>query len=234
VTTLRRVAFRWHFGGICGITGHFGANNATAGNRYGIRVSRLLVAFVAFVAFLYSVIINHRRGRGEAVNVCIYRFLAEVMPLMPLCAPQAAETVTAQGLETVALSKSVMPPTPRNATEMPRNATLRESPPPPPSRAGGPVSQRPRKVSGMAKSDGRMGHRWRQIREQVLGTNNVCHLCGVPGADTVDHIIPLSLAPELAHDLSNLRPAHRSCNSRKGAKVGAAAQPRVFPRSRDW
>jgi 5-methylcytosine-specific restriction endonuclease McrA len=96
------------------------------------------------------------------------------------------------------------------------------------------VLQGPRKVSGMAKSDGRMGHRWRQIREQVLSANNVCHLCGVSGADTVDHIIPLSLAPELAHDLTNLRPAHRSCNSRKGAKVGAAAQPRVFPRSRDW
>jgi 5-methylcytosine-specific restriction endonuclease McrA len=84
----------------------------------------------------------------------------------------------------------------------------------------------------MAKSDGRAGHKWRQIRLQVLAANNTCWLCGLPGADSVDHIIPLSLAPELAHELSNLKPAHRKCNSSKGAKVGSQVQR--HPVSRRW
>jgi 5-methylcytosine-specific restriction endonuclease McrA len=89
-----------------------------------------------------------------------------------------------------------------------------------------------RGVLVMAKTDGRAGHKWRQIREQVLATNTVCWLCGLPGADSVDHIIPLSVAPELAHDLNNLRPAHRRCNSKKGAKVGGAGLR--HPVSRGW
>jgi len=84
----------------------------------------------------------------------------------------------------------------------------------------------------MAKVDGRSGHKWRQIRMQVLAANNTCWLCGLPGADTVDHIIPLSLAPELAHEMSNLKPAHKSCNSRKGAKIGGEAHRN--PSSRRW
>jgi len=66
------------------------------------------------------------------------------------------------------------------------------------------------------KSHGRSGYKWRQLREIVLSTSDVCHLCGKNGATTVDHIIPLSIAPELAHDLANLRPAHLRCNSSRG------------------
>lgn len=69
----------------------------------------------------------------------------------------------------------------------------------------------------MFPSHGRKGSAWRRLRAQVLAASNVCHLCGRPGADTVDHVIPRSRRPDLAHDLTNLRPAHRSCNSRKGA-----------------
>lgn len=43
----------------------------------------------------------------------------------------------------------------------------------------------------------------------------VCHLCGRPGADTLDHIVPRSLGG--SDDLDNLAPAHKSCNSRRGA-----------------
>lgn len=43
-----------------------------------------------------------------------------------------------------------------------------------------------------------------------------CWLCGAPGADSVDHVIPIIAGGP--HILANLRPAHRSCNSSKGAK----------------
>jgi len=43
-----------------------------------------------------------------------------------------------------------------------------------------------------------------------------CHLCGSPGADTVDHLIPTSVSPSLRWEISNARPAHRHCNSARG------------------
>lgn len=43
----------------------------------------------------------------------------------------------------------------------------------------------------------------------------VCHLCGRPGATTIDHIIPRALGG--TDDLDNLRPAHHRCNSARGA-----------------
>lgn len=81
-------------------------------------------------------------------------------------------------------------------------------------------------------SHGRTGRPWRRIRNQVLSASDICWLCGQAGADTVDHILPISLYPELAHDMSNLRPAHRSCNSRKGA--GNIERVREPLRSRRW
>lgn len=44
---------------------------------------------------------------------------------------------------------------------------------------------------------------------------DTCHLCGKPGATTIDHIIPVCLGGD--NSLENLRPAHRSCNSSRGA-----------------
>lgn len=43
----------------------------------------------------------------------------------------------------------------------------------------------------------------------------VCHLCGMPGADTIDHLIPRSRGGD--NSLDNLRPAHKRCNSSRGA-----------------
>jgi len=42
-----------------------------------------------------------------------------------------------------------------------------------------------------------------------------CDLCGDLGADTIDHVVPVAWGG--ADHPSNLVPAHRSCNSRKGA-----------------
>lgn len=47
-----------------------------------------------------------------------------------------------------------------------------------------------------------------------LPRGGVCHLCGEPGADTLDHVVPLSRGG--SNGVGNLRPAHRGCNSRKG------------------
>jgi 5-methylcytosine-specific restriction endonuclease McrA len=43
-----------------------------------------------------------------------------------------------------------------------------------------------------------------------------CHLCGGPGADTTDHLVPTSKDPSLRWDIDNARPAHHSCNSGRG------------------
>lgn len=53
---------------------------------------------------------------------------------------------------------------------------------------------------------------------EVYGTK--CHLCGdgiLPKHFSIDHVIPLSLGGN--DDFSNLRPAHRSCNSSKGNRI---------------
>lgn len=42
-----------------------------------------------------------------------------------------------------------------------------------------------------------------------------CHICGLPGSDTLDHLTPLAAGGPNVSD--NWAPAHRSCNSSKGA-----------------
>lgn len=70
---------------------------------------------------------------------------------------------------------------------------------------------------------------WRRVRARVLTASDVCGICGEPGADSVDHIVPVSKGgAEL--DPANLRPAHLACNVRRGAS-GLAPLGR---RSRDW
>lgn len=54
-------------------------------------------------------------------------------------------------------------------------------------------------------------------RARVLARDGyVCHLCGLPGADSVDHIIPRSRGG--SDDESNLRAAHAVCNNRRGVR----------------
>ena len=61
----------------------------------------------------------------------------------------------------------------------------------------------------------RRGHVYRRLRRQYLRQHVTCHLCGRPGADTVDHVIPLHLGGSEI-DINNWAPAHLSCNSRRG------------------
>ena len=61
---------------------------------------------------------------------------------------------------------------------------------------------------------GQYDHHWRKLRAQVLAEERyVCWLCGKPGADSVDHKVPLVERPDLRLDRSNLRAAHLKCNS---------------------
>jgi 5-methylcytosine-specific restriction endonuclease McrA len=71
----------------------------------------------------------------------------------------------------------------------------------------------------------------------VKGT--VCHLCGLAGATTADHVTPRSKGGPDA--LDNLEPAHRACNSARGDRTLAewfAQRPRTYATqtapSREW
>ena len=56
--------------------------------------------------------------------------------------------------------------------------------------------------------------RYRRARQRVLETSDVCWICGQPGADTADHVVAHALGG--GDEEGNLRPAHRSCNARRG------------------
>jgi 5-methylcytosine-specific restriction protein A len=70
--------------------------------------------------------------------------------------------------------------------------------------------------------------RWRQLRAAVLVRDAYqCWLCGLDGADSVDHVIPRTHGG--TDDPTNLRAAHSRCNSSRGESV-----PDVPATSRTW
>jgi 5-methylcytosine-specific restriction endonuclease McrA len=66
----------------------------------------------------------------------------------------------------------------------------------------------------------RFGPNWTRISREVIARDGgICHICGLPGADTTDHLNPRR--GERQHreaDKRELAAAHRACNSRKGAR----------------
>lgn len=55
---------------------------------------------------------------------------------------------------------------------------------------------------------------FRQTRARILKHNDTCWICGKPGADSVDHVIPRSQGG--TDEPTNLRPAHmHPCNRAK-------------------
>ena len=73
--------------------------------------------------------------------------------------------------------------------------------------------------------------RWPYVRrmawERDRKTRACCHICGepidyfvapssTPDSYEPDHILPVSLRPDLELDLKNVAPAHRRCNSQRG------------------
>ena len=74
------------------------------------------------------------------------------------------------------------------------------------------------------------GRPWRRTRALVLERDGgVCHLCGLPGATTVDHLWPAHLGG--TDDLSNLAASHLGCNSRKGARTPLTPSRLAVPRA---
>lgn len=65
------------------------------------------------------------------------------------------------------------------------------------------------------KPGGWGGREATRLTELTLATyGNVCHLCGLPGATTADHVLPRSRGGD--NSIDNLRPAHKSCNFSRG------------------
>lgn len=58
---------------------------------------------------------------------------------------------------------------------------------------------------------------YKRYRTWVLTYRPPCHLCGRPGADTVDHLLPLSQGG--TNEPGNLRSAHKACNVRKHGRT---------------
>lgn len=70
---------------------------------------------------------------------------------------------------------------------------------------------------------------WHQqnLRRRIAATKANCHICGLaidyklphldPGAFVIDHVTPLKLGG--ADDISNVKAAHRECNSKKRARL---------------
>ncbi|MEU0369096.1 HNH endonuclease [Streptomyces sp. NPDC006283] len=96
-------------------------------------------------------------------------------------------------------------------------------------------------------SGGRMAGRkdlteygYRKARARFLAESDVCHICGHPAADTIDHLTPVSRGGS-TKDQDNWAPAHgvkgcptcgRKCNGEKSNKPAAAVNRLVT--SRDW
>jgi 5-methylcytosine-specific restriction enzyme A len=60
--------------------------------------------------------------------------------------------------------------------------------------------------------------------------NEMCHVCGQPGADEVDHVIPLARGG--ADTIANMRPIHAEpCHREKTAREAAVGRRRL-PRKR--
>ncbi len=61
----------------------------------------------------------------------------------------------------------------------------------------------------------RRTRRHQRHREKVMRAHQgMCYICGQAGADAIDHIVAVSWGG--SDDISNLAPAHTSCNSAKG------------------
>lgn len=72
------------------------------------------------------------------------------------------------------------------------------------------------------------GRRWRQLKTRIIRRDaGICHLCGRPGADSADHLIPEALGGP-RWDPANLAAVHHNtgprCNRIRGARTIEQAQ----------
>lgn len=84
---------------------------------------------------------------------------------------------------------------------------------------------------------GRSGRPWRRLREQVLRRDPYCTIRGPKCtriSTTVDHVLPLSLRPDLAHDPANLRGACGPCNFGGGRRAARAKRRTIGVTQLRW
>jgi hypothetical protein len=104
-----------------------------------------------------------------------------------------------------------------------------------------PPHTRGRSAQPTGRRAGRTGSRWRALVKNQKAQRLPCWLCAQPidytldwpdpQSFSVDHAKPLSTHPPLAEDPGNLRSAHLSCNSSRGAKD---PRPTLGTTSRNW
>lgn len=68
------------------------------------------------------------------------------------------------------------------------------------------------------RNDPRLSRTYKAFRLKVLARDQwTCQYCHSP-ADTVDHVIPISVAPDLVVSFDNALACCKSCNSSKGSR----------------
>ena len=79
-------------------------------------------------------------------------------------------------------------------------------------------------------------HAYRRTRARILAASDICWICGEPGADATDHVVPVALGG--TDHPANLRPAHHNTPNSRGIKcnrVKRAQAPDVtLTTSRNW
>lgn len=76
----------------------------------------------------------------------------------------------------------------------------------------------------------------RTRNQRILAASDICHICGEPGADAVDHVIPLARGG--TDDPWNLKPAHHNSPNSHGIKCNRVKSDRIpdarLTTSRTW
>ena len=76
------------------------------------------------------------------------------------------------------------------------------------------------------------GWQWQKLTRKAFELyGRTCHICHRPGADTVDHLDPVSIVGAQLPHISRVRPAHMGCNSGRG---NGELRPASSPRSEAW
>lgn len=74
------------------------------------------------------------------------------------------------------------------------------------------------------------GWQEQQLHRSILAESDICYLCGKPGADMVDDVIPLSEGGQPTR--ANKKPAHADpCHAKKVQAEAARGRARTNPRT---
>lgn len=79
----------------------------------------------------------------------------------------------------------------------------------------------------------RTGRPWTRLKRRIIRRDGgICHLCGNPGADTADHLIPWAFGGTDAP--SNLKAAHIDCNRKRGPRPIEVARAELTQTTQGW